>query len=65
MKNHVGELDKAVTDERIDILIIVLVGVYGDFIYTDLDKELEMIDVNIKAVHILTKIILKRYATKK
>lgn len=31
-------------------------GLYGDFIDTDLNKELEMIDVNIKAVHILTKL---------
>lgn len=54
------ELYKAVTDERIDILINCAgFGVYGDFIYTDLDKELEMIDVNIKAVHILTKLFLK------
>lgn len=34
-------------------------GLFGAFDYTDLNKELEMIDVNIKAVHILTKLFLK------
>lgn len=34
-------------------------GDFGNFIETDLDKELSMIDTNIKAVHILTKL----YAT--
>ncbi len=33
-------------------------GLYGDFIETDLERELEMIDVNIRAVHILTKLFL-------
>ncbi|MFA7689002.1 MAG: SDR family NAD(P)-dependent oxidoreductase, partial [Bacilli bacterium] len=34
-------------------------GVHGSFYNTDLNKELEMIDLNIKAVHILTKLFLK------
>lgn len=34
-------------------------GLYGEFYNSDLDKELSMIDVNIKAVHILTKLFLK------
>lgn len=33
-------------------------GVFGEFNKTDLDKELSMLDVNIKAVHILTKLYL-------
>lgn len=33
-------------------------GLFGTFEETDLHKELEMIDVNIKAVHILTKLFL-------
>jgi len=33
-------------------------GLYGEFTETSLSKELEMIDVNIKAVHILTKLYL-------
>ena len=34
-------------------------GLFGEFYETDLDKELSMIDTNIKAVHILTKLFLK------
>lgn len=34
-------------------------GLFGKVTDTNLDKELEMIDVNIKAVHILTKLFLK------
>ncbi|MBQ8411315.1 MAG: SDR family NAD(P)-dependent oxidoreductase, partial [Ruminiclostridium sp.] len=33
-------------------------GVFGSFDETDLDDELKMIDVNIKAVHVLTKLFL-------
>ncbi len=36
-------------------------GLFGNFYETDLDKELEMINVNIKAVHILTKLYLKEF----
>lgn len=46
--------------ENIDILINNAgFGDCGNFYETDLKKELEMIDVNIKAVHILTKLFLK------
>ena len=34
-------------------------GTFGTFDETDLDTELNMIDVNVKAVHILTKLYLK------
>ncbi len=34
-------------------------GTFGNFDETDLDTELNMIDVNVKAVHILTKLYLK------
>lgn len=34
-------------------------GLFGEFVKTDLNKEMEMIDTNIKAVHILTKLYLK------
>ena len=34
-------------------------GTFGGFTETDLDKELSLIDTNIKAVHILTKLYLK------
>lgn len=39
-------------------------GVYGEFIETSLSKELEMIDVNIKAMHILFK-LFTQFFTKK
>ena len=38
---------------------------FGDFTETDLNRELEMIDVNIRAVHILTKFILRDMEKKK
>lgn len=39
-------------------------GLYGKFDKTNIDKELDMIDVNIKAVHILTKLFLKDFKDK-
>lgn len=39
-------------------------GVFGNFDETNLDKELDMIDINIKAVHILTKLFLKDFKEK-
>ena len=39
-------------------------GLFGPFDKTKLDKELDMIDVNIKAVHILTKLFLKDFKDK-
>ena len=46
--------------ENIDLLINNAgFGLSGEFVETDLDFELSMIDTNIKAVHILTKLFLK------
>ena len=39
-------------------------GLFGKFNKTSLDKELNMIDLNIKAVHILTKLYLKEMINK-
>lgn len=39
-------------------------GEFGDFASSNLDSELEMIDLNIKAVHILTKLYLKQMIKK-
>lgn len=36
-------------------------GVFGGFTETSLDDELRMIDVNIRAVHILTKLFLQKF----
>ena len=45
---------------RLDILVNNAgFGDFGEFTNTDLDKELNMMDVNIKAVHILTKLFLQ------
>ena len=35
-------------------------GVFGEFNKTNLDKELNMIDLNIKSVHVLTKLYLNQ-----
>lgn len=39
-------------------------GLCGEFINTDLDKELNMIDLNIKAVHVLTKLYISEMVKK-
>ena len=39
-------------------------GAFGTFDETDLDKELDMIDLNVKAYHILTKLYLKNMIRK-
>ena len=47
-------------DENIDFVVNNAgFGLFGYFDETDLNKELEMIDVNVKSVHILTKLFLK------
>ena len=49
-----------VRNDDIDILINNAgFGLCGDFSETDLQREMEMIDTNIRAVHILTKLFLK------
>ena len=37
-------------------------GLFGEFLDTDLDEELRMIDTNIRAVHILTKLAVQDFA---
>ena len=39
-------------------------GVFGDFCSTDLDNELKMLDTNVRAVHILTKLVAKKFKEK-
>lgn len=49
-----------VKNDDIDILVNNAgFGICGSFSETDLNNELNMIDINIKAVHILTKLFLK------
>ncbi len=56
---NVVALHKKVEKENIDVLINNAgFGLFGMFSKTDLNRELEMIDLNIKAYHILTKLFL-------
>lgn len=56
------KLYNMVKNDNIDILINNAgFGEFGEFIDTNLDKELSMINVNINAVHILTKLFLKDF----
>ena len=55
-------LYERVKAEEIDILINNAgFGLCGAFDETSLDRELEMIDLNIRAVHVLTKLFLKDF----
>ena len=59
-EQKVKELYVLTRKENVDIVINNAgFGDFGYFSDTDLNKELEMIDTNIKAVHILTKSFLK------
>ena len=52
-------------DENVDMLVNNAgFGLAGEFVKTDLDTELNMIDVNIRAVHILTKLFVKDFAAR-
>lgn len=55
-------LYEKVKDEDIDIVINNAgFGLLGDFSETELSRELEMTEVNICALHILTKLFLKKF----
>ena len=59
------KLYNQVKDENIDILINDAgFGLIGSFRKTDLDKELSMIDLNIKSLHTLTKLFLSDFVKK-
>lgn len=54
------ELYKTVKFKNIDVLVNNAgFGDFGEFITTDLEKEISMINTNITAVHILTKLFLQ------
>ena len=58
--DKIKEMFVALKNENIDILVNNAgFGDIGYFNNTDVNKELNMIDVNIKAVHLLTKMFLK------
>ena len=59
IERNLYKLYDKVQDEEIDILINNAgFGLFGEFIKSDLEREIEMIDLNVKAVHILTKLFL-------
>lgn len=59
------ELYRMVKKEKIDILINNAgFGLFGEFTESSIDKELDMIDLNIKGVHTLTKLFLKDFKKK-
>ena len=59
------KLYEQLKNKEIDILINnVGYGIFGEFKNTDLERELNMIDLNIKSVHILMKLFLKDFIKK-
>ena len=61
-KENVIGLYEQTKKENIDVLVNNAgFGLFGYFDSTNLDRELEMINVNITAVHILTKLFLKDF----
>ena len=56
------QLYNEVKKEKIDILINNAgFGLFGEFNDISIDKELDMIDLNIKGMHTLTKLFLKDF----
>ena len=63
--DNVFKLYDMVKSDDIDILVNNAgFGLFGEFIETDLERELEMIDLNIVAYHILTKLFLQKFSQK-
>ena len=53
-------------DEKIDIIINNAgYGIFGNYEYDTLDKEMNMIDLNVKCLHILTKLFVNNQNTKR
>lgn len=65
IQDNVYKLYEITKDKDIDILINNAgFGLFGNFIDTDLSRELNMINLNIIAVHILTKLFLQDFVNK-
>lgn len=61
-KDECFRLYREASEYGIDILVNNAgFGLYGEFLGTSLDRELEMLNVNIRAVHILTKLFLRDF----
>lgn len=53
---------REIEHEKIDVMINNAgFGVFGDFLQTPLEKEMEMLSTNVTAVHILTKLFLEKF----
>ncbi len=60
-QKEVFSLFDKLKDQKIDIVINNAgFGLFGEFLQTDLDRELEMINVNVISYHILTKLFLQK-----
>mgnify|MGYP000059589380 FL=1 len=59
-KENCIALYEEIKDKNIDLLVNNAgFGVFGNFTETDLEKEVNLINTNITAVHVLTKLFLK------
>ncbi len=64
-KENCITLYESLKSENIDVLINNAgFGVFGEFLETDLSRELSMIDVNVRALHILTKKFLADFVAR-
>lgn len=60
IKENCIELYNMLKDEKIDLLVNNAgFGIFGNFTETDLEREVKLINTNITAVHILTKLFLQ------
>ncbi len=60
------KLYEKVKNENIEVLINNAgFGLYGEFVSTSLEKELDMVDLNVKTTHTLTKLFLNDFKKKK
>lgn len=64
-EENCAELYNSVKDKGVDMLVNNAgFGLAGEFLRTDLNRELNMIKTNVVAVHMLTKLFLKDFAEK-
>ena len=59
-------LYEAVQSEKLEVVINNAgFGLFGEFVTADLDEELRMIDTNVRAVHILTKLAVRDFVQRR
>ncbi len=62
IEENIYKLYKDMENEDIDIFINNAgFGVFGSFVNTDINKELDMININIRSLHILTKLFSQKF----